>query len=202
MHRAPPHSAAALAAAATASCLSNLPPPPPSPACLRVCLQARTNPVPGTLPDAFTAVGGLGYASKPPSEWNQQMETAIKDFKVGGCRIACVLACLLAAESCCCLLAGQLLGDAGVGRKPPLVSHRVPPAIARLAHCCSYCARYDALPPPTPPLYAQASGDAIRNQTDRTILGHQQLEVGQAGRSAAALQRNLPLRPQRRRPFA
>lgn len=69
---------------------------------LETRLSARTNPVPGTLPDAFTAVGGLGYASKPPSEWNQQMETAIKDFK--------------------------------------------------------------------------ASGDAIRNQTDRTILGHQQLE--------------------------
>lgn len=45
-------------------------------------LQARTNPVPGNLPDAFTTVGGLGFAALPPSQWNQSMADAAKAFAV------------------------------------------------------------------------------------------------------------------------
>lgn len=44
--------------------------------------QARTNPVPGKLPDAFTTVGAMGFAALPPSQWTKSMADAAKAFAV------------------------------------------------------------------------------------------------------------------------
>ncbi|KAL4437159.1 hypothetical protein ABPG75_004298 [Micractinium tetrahymenae] len=51
---------------------------------LETRLLARTNPVPGNLPDAFATVGALGFAALPPSQWNQNMADAAKAFAAQG----------------------------------------------------------------------------------------------------------------------
>ncbi|KAL4423479.1 hypothetical protein ABPG77_003612 [Micractinium sp. CCAP 211/92] len=51
---------------------------------LETRLLARTNPVPGKLPDAFTTVGAMGFAALPPSQWTKSMADAAKAFAAQG----------------------------------------------------------------------------------------------------------------------